>query len=456
MRRMPQPPDAPSGRIAALAVIAACMLAIVSCGGGAPAQPAASSDSVSSAAQRVAGARARADGRIKFLEERAARDPLDVFSLNSLAIEHMQRARETGDVAEISRADDLLRRSLNVRTNDNYDGIALAASVAVTRHDFARGAGLAQQAIAQKPKQAYAYGALGDAYMGLGRYDDADVAFETMVIIEPDLPAFGRRALLFQLRGRFDDAEGSWNAALERAIADGTPEHEAWARVQLGNFFFTNGQIADAGDQYRRSLDIFPGYVHALAGLGRVAAADGDYDAAIENYTGAIERVPLPEYVIALGDVYAAAGDEKSAGEQFALVGAIEQLCAANGVNLDLQIALFNADHDRDIDATVARTRSAYAQQPSIAAADVLSWIEYKAGNITAARATSADALRTGTRDPLYLFHAAMIAKAAGDSAEAKAILQQLERQNARFSVLYSGPAKQALEDIETDVRSPQ
>src|SRR5205814_3229879 len=173
------------------------------------------------------------------------------------------------------------------------------------------------------------------------------------------------------------------------------------------------GLVEDARDHYEQSLAIFPGYVHALAGIARVAAADRDFGRAIDYYTRAINRVPLPEYVIALGDVYSAAGDARNAQAQYDLVGAIEQLYTANGVNLDLQIALFNADHDRNVAATVERAELAYAQQPSIQAADVLAWVQYNAGNTDAARTAIEAALRIGTHDPLIAFHAASIYRAS-------------------------------------------
>ena len=43
--------------------------------------------------------------RITFFETRAAADPIDFVSLNILASEYLQRARETGDVADYNRAE---------------------------------------------------------------------------------------------------------------------------------------------------------------------------------------------------------------------------------------------------------------------------------------------------------------------------------------------------------------
>lgn len=84
-------------------------------------------------------------------------------------------------------------------------------------------------------------------------------------------------------------------------------------------------------------------------------------------------------------------------------------------------------------------------EQPSIQAADVLAWVQYKAGNINDARAAIEQALRTGTRDPLILFHAGMIYRDAGDVAKAKEYLGRVVGRSPYFSVLYAAVAAQAL-----------
>ncbi len=161
-------------RLVAFAAGAALLLSISGCRGGASsASPTAETPAAPGAFTGTPSqTRARSEQRIAFLEARAAADPLDVFSLNELAIEHLQRARETGDVSALSRASTALEQSFERQPSDNYEALALSASLAVTQHDFAHGLALAEQAITLKPKAAYAYGARGDAQMGLGRYDE--------------------------------------------------------------------------------------------------------------------------------------------------------------------------------------------------------------------------------------------------------------------------------------------
>ena len=110
-----------------------------------------------------------------------------------------------------------------------------------------------------------------------------------------------------------------------------------------------------------------------LVARGRTAEA-------ITIYKKVLERLPLPEFAIALGELYESLGRTKEAEEQYALVRAMQQLNASAGMNVDMELALFDADHGSDAAATVRRARAAYAARPGIYAADALAWALYRAG----------------------------------------------------------------------------
>jgi tetratricopeptide (TPR) repeat protein len=142
-------------------------------------------------------------------------------------------------------------------------------------------------------------------------------------------------------------------------------ENVEWTRVQLGNLYFNKGDLASAEREYQHALTDLPGYGYALAGLGHVRTAQGRYDEAIALYKQAIDHVPLPEFVIALGETEQVAGRAADAKEQYGLVRVIEQLFKANGVNTDMELALFEADHG-DAAQAVAQARTAYAERPNV------------------------------------------------------------------------------------------
>src|SRR5213079_2658560 len=98
------------------------------------------------------------------------------------------------------------------------------------------------------------------------------------------------------------------------------------------------------------------------------------------------------------------------------LVGAIARLYRANGVKVDLEMALFDADHHPGAPA-VRAARRALADRPSVLGHDVLAWNLYRAGKADEAWKEIQKALTLGGRDPQLQFHAATVAFATGHPA---------------------------------------
>ena len=97
----------------------------------------------------------------------------------------------------------------------------------------------------------------------------------------------------------------------------------------------------------------------------------------------AVDRIPLPQYVGLLGDLYHARGNEAAAQRQYALIGDIERLLAANGVRNDLDIALFDVDHGIRTRSTRSQlARQGYPFRPSIFGDDVLAWALARNGSL--------------------------------------------------------------------------
>ncbi len=395
----------------------------------------------------AAEAAARED-RIAFFETRAAADPLDFLSLNVLSAQYMQHARETGDVADYQRAELAATKSLDLLPEDNYAGLLNLALVRLVQHDFAAAEKLARDAMSLKSHEAAPLGLLSDALVGQGLYDEAEAAMAAMVEIDAGLPSLSRLAQLAFLGGDQFNAVDFWRQVIERG--EGLPlENLAWTHVQLGATQFALGDLSAAASQHERALALYPGYVHALAGLGQVRAAEGRYDEAIELYSRAVARLPQPQYVAALGDVYAAAGRAGEASEQYALVEAIAQLYRSNGINTDLQIANYYADHDVEPAQALAMARAAYEAAPGVYAADALAWAMYKSGRYEEAAQLSAEAVARGTLEPRFYFHAALISEALGDPETADARLWRLQQLNIRFSPLYADRLQQKLAEME-------
>ncbi len=380
-------------------------------------------------------------GYVRKLERRVRLHPEDADALTLLGLSYQQRGRETGDPTFYSLSDRALRRA--ARAGGQMSVVVQGkASLANTRHRFRAGLRLAREAIRLDPDNGSALGALGDALLNLGRYPAAFRAYDRMTLLTPGIASYTRVAAARELLGRPAAAARVDAAALR--IDTTVPENVAWTMTQLGNTSFNQGRLAAAGSAYRAALHRYPGYVHAEAGLARVEASEGDYSTAVVRLRRAVDELPIPAYVIMLGDILHVEGREAEARQEYALVGAIERLFAANGVHTELQTAVFDLDHGRDVQAALRRARVAYASAPGIYADDAVAWGLFRAGRCEAARGYSVRALRLGTRDALLMFHRALIERCLGSPSATRWFRTALEI-NPHFSFLWAPLARRIL-----------
>ena len=386
------------------------------------------------------------DGQIQTLQNQLRSHPDDWQAYSQLGLAYLQKARETGDPTYYRKTEEALRKALSFQSDD-YAAISAMGALALARHDFSSALEWGEQATQINPNRAYAYGVIADAQIELGRYAEAIETLQSMVDLRPDMSSYSRISYVRELHG---DTGGALEM-MKLAVDSGTPNSEstAWVRTQLATLYFNMGDLDRAELEYQRTLHDRPDYVYAMAGLGRVYAAQGEMDDAINLLNQAVGTMPMPEFVITLGDLYQAAGQDEAAGQQYKLLATIEKLYQANGVDLDMEIALFNADHDRNLGKTVALARKAYANRPSIHGADALAWALYKTGHYEEAQRYSEEALQLGTKDSLKLFHAGMIALELGNDKGGREYLEQALAINPHFSILYVDEARRTLQTLE-------
>jgi len=410
-------------------------------------QPVPVAPSRTTAAPRPATLSPTTSSTVEALQTWLRTHPTDARAYGQLGEAYLQRGRETGDPSYYSKADASLTSALDLAPAD-FEAMVSRGSLALTRHQFEEALVWAERARAINPYRSAIYGIIGDARIELGQYDAAFEAYQEMMDRRPELASYSRVSYARELLGDIDGAI----VAMQQAVKLGAPngENTAWCRVQLGNLYATyHGDLAAAEAEYRRALVGFPDYVHARVGLGRVAAARGDYRAAIAIFEPLVQAMPLPEFIIALGDLYTIEGRTDDAERQYALVRVVQQLSRENGVDTDLELVLFDADHRREPADTVERARQQYASRPSIKAADTLAWALYQAGDYPAAWAASEQALRLGSLDPLLAFHAGMIAHQFGEAGRAREHLRRALTLSPSFSVIHANQARQTLAALE-------
>ena len=329
---------------------------------------------------------------------------------------YLQKVRESGDASYYGRADGAFQRA---RSLDPRDAAAVTgqATLALARHDFRAALVLAREARRLAPESLAPLAALVDAQVELGRYPAAERTLQGMLDRKPTLAAYARASYLRELRGDLTGAV----AAMRLAVAAGAGGGESLSYVQtlLGNLELQRGRTGAAEQAYRAALAGFPSHQPARAGLARVAAARGDLALAIRRYREVVATLPLPEHVIALAELELAAGRKAAARRDLGLVEAERRLLESSGVNVDVELAIFEADHGRASRA-VELARRAHAAAPSVRSADALGWALTRSGRAREGLAWAKRALRPGWRDPLALYHAGIAARKAGDSELAK------------------------------------
>ena len=386
------------------------------------------------------------DQQIASLLTRIQRLPDNADAYTSLGSAYLQKARESGDPSFYGRAEAALSKAL-VLDGENADTHVALGTLALARHQFAEALEHGVRAHALNPYKAAALGVVGDAQVELGRYDEARETVRAMVDLRPDLASFARASYIRELYG---DVPGAIELMRRAVIGASGSEAHAWTQVQLGHLLFNSGDPAAAQKEYERTLFQRPEYLHAEVGIARVKAARGDFAGAAAIYERITKAMPLPEYVIALADVQRAAGDPRAAAETEALVQAMDRLFRENGVNTDVEMALFFADRGIDPPGTVERARAALALRPSIHTYDAYAWALYTAGRYDEALAAMDQALRLGTRDSLMRYHAGMIAAKLGLTERARDELRLAVMQNPYFSLRYVGEAAEMLRELDT------
>ena len=383
-------------------------------------------------------------GAITALQLQVEESPQDWQSLASLGLAYVQQARITVDPSYYPKAEEALQRSLKLQPKNNASALVGMASLEAARHDFVTSLDWAKQALEQTPGAAEALGVVGDAQLELGRYDDAFDSYQQMVDTRPDLSSYARVSYARELLG---DSRGAVVAMEAARKVSGTPADIAWTSFQLGELAFNDGRIDDAVKEYRRGSQADASFVANLAGLAKVAWARGEHDESIERYEEVVTRLPLPEYVIALGDAYAAIGDDEAAAQRFEIVRLEQELFTSNGVNTDLELALFDADHGRP-EAALRAARAEWDRRRSVHVADALAWALYANGRADEALRYAERALSLGTRNASFLYHAAMIRLALGDREEARTLLAEAIDTNPSFSIQHAEAAAKTLERL--------
>ena len=417
--------------------LAAGLLAIGAAAGSPPdsaTPPAAVSPQADPLAQRIAD-----------LQADLARVPRNFNDWSELGFLYLQQSRETADPSLYAKAEGAFARSLELRPDGNDTALTGQAALATARHDFADALALTDRALELNAFNPTTLAVRIDALTELGRYDDARTTTQELLDLRPGVDSFSRGSYAVELRGDTDRAR---TLLQEAAAVAQAPNDVAFAQYYLGELAWSTGDLSAAMTAYDDALSADPGYLAAAAGRAKVLAAQGQTAEALDLYTDVVQRLPQPEFLVAYGELLEASGQDEQAEEQYAVVRAVQQLFAANGQDVDTELALFEADHGTPA-AAVDSARKAYAKRPdSIFTQEAYAWALHAAGRTAEALPIARQSVRLGLKSPSMHYHLGVIEAAAGESAAARASLQTALSLNPAFNPLHAPRAKALLESL--------
>lgn len=387
----------------------------------------------------------KTDDHISMYETLVKAQPQALHYQNLLAGAYIQKVRESMDYSYLDRASAILTSVLG-EDSRNYEASRLRTEIALERHDFRAAAAYSRTLTEWAPNDSWNWGTLGDALTEMGDYDKAADAYQKMVTLRPDLSSYNRAAWF---RFLYNDADNAVKF-MQMAISSGSAmqENTAWCEVELGKIFLKTGRVADAGKAFEAALRYFPDYHPALAGLAQSQAARADWKQAIENMRRAQAATPLPDYAAALYDYYTAAGDTKQAEKQKEMILVIDQVGQAAKEKANRNMAIIYADHDWNLGRALELAKEEMEVRGDIYTFDALAWALFKNRQYPEAGEAMKKALAFHTPEPMFYYHAGLIANALGRKDEAREMLQRALSLNPNFDARQAALANRVLREL--------
>jgi tetratricopeptide (TPR) repeat protein len=397
----------------------------------------------SSAAVVVPGSGATPAQVVAALEERVSRVPGDHAAWADLGLAYFELAGVTFDQELYAEADAAIDRSLEIQPRDNVTALANGAAISASHHDFVAALEQADAALAVAPYDPIALGIRVDALTQLGRFREQLAAVRTADRRQPGVGTTSRYSYAVELRGDLDRAR----ALLMGATGTTNRTDLAHLLSHAADLDRRQGRLAAARRKLDQALAAVPGDPDSLVGLALLDTARGDLASAVERWYGIVRANPLPEHYIELGETLDALGRDAEAraayDDSITAVRTLEE----GGANIDLELALFLADHGSAEEA-LALARAEWARSKGIHAADGMAWALHANGRDREALRHARLATRLGTQEPSLWAHRGIIEAALGMTDAARKHLRESVAMDPGESPWQRAQAQQALRGL--------
>jgi tetratricopeptide (TPR) repeat protein len=369
----------------------------------------------------------------------------DWIGYATLGAAYLKKAGANGNPEFFPLAERALRRSIEIH-GENPVAVPAMGELANARHEFTVARAWATRALELNPVSPVAHGILGDALVELGNYDAAFRTYQRMVDLRPGLPSYARVSYARELTGDVAGAKDAMRSALRSAGSDRYAR--AWAANELAGLHLRSGEPEAAAVLYEQALTDVPSFEPALVGLARADLARGRTAPAARRLEKVVERQPTPVHAALLGDLYTFLGRSAEADALYDLVVAQERLAEANGVQPDVEIPVFLADHEIRLKRALRIAEDLFSARKSIYVADAYAWTLHALGRDEEAWRLARRALSLGTRDASLHHHAGAIAYSLGRDADAIRHLSTALEIDPAFSLLHAPEARRMLKEL--------
>jgi tetratricopeptide (TPR) repeat protein len=348
------------------------------------------------------------DQDIVFYQARVARDPQGALDRSMLGSLFLQRARETGSLEDLVRAEEIARESFSMRSRKNGIALHVLATSLAGQHRYEEA--LEQvRLLVMDDSSNLSYRALkGEVEMELGLYAGAESTFASLRSWSHRLTVAPRLARWEELRGNLNEARGILETARDDALRQvNLPrEHKAWFHLRVGDLAFRYNRLGDAEREWRAGLELSPADHRLLSSMSRLEMSRRRWNEAIKYAEASIAQALDPATLGHLADAHAATGDSAKSAEytrtmELVVMG---QLGASHRA-----WSLYLLDHDRQVASVLSNVEAEIARRQDVYGYDLLAWAYHKNGRPCEAHRAIRRALALGTRDPLLLEHARKI-----------------------------------------------
>lgn len=350
------------------------------------------------------------DQDIAFYQARVERDPDGALDRSMLASLYLLRARETGNLDDLVRAESIARESFRVRSRKNGIALQVLASALVGQHRYQEALEQVRILVRDDPGNLSFQALKGEIEMELGAYTAAESTFTRLRSWGYKLSVASRLARWEELNGNPERAR----AILLRARAEALRqinlprEQKAWFHLRVGDLAFRYGHTGEAETAWKAGLVLSPNDHRLLSSMSRLELSRRHWKRAIAYGEAAVAQALDPATLGVLSDAYAAAGQAAKSAEY---ARAMELVVLSQPGAYHRAWSLYLLTHDRQLATVLANVEAEIAGRKDVYGYDLLAWALHKNGRSCEARDAMRHALSLGTREPMLLDHAAAIAR---------------------------------------------